>query len=95
MQLNGSGPIMTWHLVTQVRAIESSISPVYQTQTDMYGEVPPVDENEAYIGQRVTHKKFGEGTVIDIEGSGTRIRVQISFDYEGTRWLMLNMANLS
>ena len=52
------------------------------------------EDDEVYIGQRVEHKKFGEGTVIDVEGSGARARVQVSFDYNGTRWLMLNIANL-
>ena len=60
------------------------------------GKNSAYDENECdiTIGQRVAHKKFGEGTVIDIEGSGARARVQVSFDYNGTRWLMLSVANL-
>ena len=75
-------------LVSQVRAINSSISPAAHSA---YGTD---DEGEVCIGQRVTHKKFGEGTVIDIEGTGARARVQVNFDYEGSRWLMLNVANL-
>jgi len=73
-------------LVSQVREINSNISPAYKTD---YGE-----EGEVYIGQVVSHKKFGEGVVTNIEGSGARARVQVNFDYSGSRWLMLNIANL-
>ncbi len=52
------------------------------------------DDDEVYIGQMVSHKKFGEGIVLDVEGSGARARVQVNFDEYGTRWLMLNIANL-
>jgi len=76
-------------LVSQVRAINSTISPAAYSA---YGADD--EEGDVYIGQRVTHKKFGEGMVIDIEGTGARARVQVNFDYNGSRWLMLNVANL-
>ena len=47
------------------------------------------------IGQRVSHPKFGEGMITDVEGAVTQARVQVNFDYEGSKWLMLNYANLS
>ena len=79
-------------LVTQVRAVNSNISSMGSVSYEQKFSQP--SDEEVYIGQRVNHKKFGEGTVIDIEGSGARARVQVSFDYNGTRWLMLNIANL-
>jgi len=46
------------------------------------------------MGQRVWHGKFGEGTVLDMEGQGAQTRVQVSFDFDGTKWLIASMANL-
>ncbi|MBE9526579.1 MAG: DNA helicase II [Proteobacteria bacterium] len=82
-------------LISQVRAVNNNISS-FNSSSYNKSSFSAYDENEAdiAIGQRVTHKKFGEGTVIDIEGSGARARVQVSFDYNGTRWLMLSVANL-
>lgn len=46
------------------------------------------------IGQTVMHAKFGEGTVLDYEGLGSDARVQVKFNYAGTKWLMLQYAKL-
>ncbi len=46
------------------------------------------------IGQNVAHAKFGEGVVINIEGSGTDARVQVNFGREGVKWLALSVAKL-
>ena len=46
------------------------------------------------LGQRVNHVKFGEGVVLQIEGSGAQERVQINFKQVGVKWLMLAYANL-
>ena len=46
------------------------------------------------LGQRVVHPKFGEGLVINFEGSGPKARVQVNFDDEGTKWLVVGFANL-
>ena len=46
------------------------------------------------IGQIVRHAKFGEGIVLQAEGSGERTRVQVNFAGAGTKWLMLAYANL-
>ena len=51
-------------------------------------------EGEFTLGQRVFHNSFGEGLIIDMEGSGARTRVQINFDRAGTKWLMLSHAHL-
>ena len=47
------------------------------------------------VGQRVRHKKFGEGVVLDQEGSGKSARVQIKFESSGSKWLVLAYANLT
>ena len=46
------------------------------------------------LGAHVLHKKFGTGTVVMIEGQGEHARVQIRFETQGTKWLVLSYANL-
>ncbi|HKZ74675.1 MAG TPA: UvrD-helicase domain-containing protein, partial [Steroidobacteraceae bacterium] len=46
------------------------------------------------LGARVRHGKFGEGVVLNVEGNGPHARVQVSFESQGTKWLMLQYANL-
>lgn len=47
------------------------------------------------LGQRVSHPKFADGTVLNFEGSGENARVQVNFDDFGTKWLMLAYAKLN
>ena len=56
-----------------------------------------INDNESgiRIGQRVTHKKFGEGVVLDQEGNGRSARVQVKFESSGSKWLVLAYANLT
>jgi len=46
------------------------------------------------LGQRVQHSLFGEGTILNFEGSGAQARVQVNFESEGSKWLMLSYAKL-
>ncbi len=46
------------------------------------------------LGQRVVHARFGEGVVLNYEGQGGGARVQVNFDLEGSKWLVLAYANL-
>jgi DNA helicase II / ATP-dependent DNA helicase PcrA len=46
------------------------------------------------LGARVRHGKFGEGVILDIEGAGPHARVQVGFETEGTKWLVLQHAKL-
>ena len=45
-------------------------------------------------GQRVYHKKFGEGTISKIEAEGEDYKVEIQFDKAGTKRLMAKYAGL-
>ena len=56
-----------------------------------HGAVPGTDIE---LGQRVLHKMFGEGVVLNFEGRGSHARVQVNFDDEGSKWLVLEYANL-
>ena len=46
------------------------------------------------LGQRVSHVKFGEGIVLQMEGDGAQERVQINFKQVGVKWLMLAYVQL-
>ena len=46
-------------------------------------------------GQQVFHAKFGEGTVLALEGGGAEARAQINFPRHGVKWLALSVAKLT
>ena len=46
------------------------------------------------IGETVAHQKFGEGVIVNIEGSGTNCRAHINFGKHGMKLLDLNIAKL-
>jgi len=51
--------------------------------------------NGVRVGQRVSHPKFGDGMVTNLEGSGTHARVEVNFEKLGSKWLVMAYANLS
>jgi len=52
-------------------------------------------ENTGFkLGQRVRHDKFGEGTVLNYEGTGAQSRIQVNFDQLGSKWLVTAYARL-
>jgi DNA helicase II / ATP-dependent DNA helicase PcrA len=46
-------------------------------------------------GSQVFHTKFGEGTVVQIEGQGDDAKAQIKFGRHGEKWLALAVAKLT
>ncbi|XAH24979.1 UvrD-helicase domain-containing protein [Xylophilus sp. GW821-FHT01B05] len=62
---------------------------------------PPVPPQKAApshglrSGMQVFHTKFGEGTVLALEGSGTDARAQVNFPRHGVKWLALSVAKLT
>lgn len=56
---------------------------------------PTGEDGELALGQRVRHVKFGEGTVLNLEGSGNHMRIQVNFEKAGSKWLVAQYANLS
>ncbi len=46
------------------------------------------------LGSRVRHAKFGEGTVLNLEGQGEHARVQVNFQDAGNKWLVISFAKL-
>jgi len=61
---------------------------------------PPVPTQKAAshglrAGLKVFHTKFGEGTVVSIEGQGDDARAQVNFPRHGIKWLALAVAKLT
>ncbi len=74
------------------------IRPQIKVSRPVYRQAAPEvahSDSSVRLGQRVRHKKFGEGVVLNCEGSGAHERVQVNFEKEGTKWLVMSYANLS
>lgn len=82
-------------LMQEIRPRATVSKPAYRSE-----KLSPVKSNKQFadgglqIGQRVAHKKFGEGIVLDREGSGNNARVQIQFENAGSKWLVTSYAKL-
>ena len=84
-------------LVQEVR-LSNSVTRPFNSSSSMSGSslfagsaVPDTGFN---LGQRVRHSLFGEGTILNFEGAGAQARVQVNFEDEGSKWLMLGYAKL-
>ena len=56
--------------------------------------VTPGEAGPYRLGQRVRHPKFGEGVVLNSEGRGAAARIQVNFQKNGAKWLVLAYARL-
>lgn len=83
------------HLLQEIRGKHQYNHQVSSTQYSAQSYKKDESVNGIYIGQRVTHQKFGEGVVTNLEGSDSHARVQVNFEYEGSKWLVMAYANLS
>ncbi len=54
----------------------------------------PSSDTGLALGQRVVHNRFGEGIVLNLEGSGAHARVQVNFERDGAKWLVAAYAGL-
>ncbi|HEY4368386.1 MAG TPA: DNA helicase II [Steroidobacteraceae bacterium] len=79
-------------LVEEVRPRIQVSRPIYTPRKGMMEE--EVSSTGMRLGQRVRHGKFGDGVILDLEGQGSHARVQVNFERQGTKWLMLAYANL-
>jgi DNA helicase-2/ATP-dependent DNA helicase PcrA len=98
-------PLTKWLTpkVRPQRAAEPSWGNRYYEPKPAYPSAPPVRtryETEKAgggfrIGQQVQHAKFGQGVIVNAEGSGSDARVQVNFGREGIKWLALSVAKLT
>ncbi len=80
-------------LVEEIRPRAHVSRPVARQRAPR-GAAAAVGSPAVRLGQHVRHGKFGEGTVLNCEGQGAHARVQVNFETSGTKWLVLNYANL-
>ncbi|MFB3090136.1 MAG: DNA helicase II [Gammaproteobacteria bacterium] len=83
-------------LINEVRMGGSIVEPMF-VRTRQGGSVSEGDgaDKGAYtLGQRVSHAKFGNGVILNLEGSGGNTRVQVNFEQAGSKWLVAEYANL-
>jgi DNA helicase-2/ATP-dependent DNA helicase PcrA len=65
-----------------------------------FSDVTPAYENEsqdafhAKVGSRVVHESFGNGRILEVDGSGDNARAVVDFESVGRKNLMLKYANL-
>ncbi len=84
-------------LVEEVRPRASVSRPVIAPPVAAYKKPAAAEEpgpGGLRLGQRVTHAKFGEGVVLSYEGRGSHARVQVNFKNAGSKWLVVQYANL-
>jgi len=80
-------------LVQEIRPKAQFTRPVYQPAQDVSKRQMQQDVGLS-VGQRVSHGKFGAGIVLNIEGQAAQARVQVNFENAGSKWLMLEYAQL-
>ena len=66
----------------------------YEKNTNVSNKMIATSDSIYSIGQIVKHAKFGLGTILNYEGSGDSMRLQINFQKAGTKWLISSYANL-
>ena len=76
--------------VYQFRTAESFLNSIKQKSKESYS----VDIEKYQAGQRIYHKKFGEGVINYIEKEGEDAKVDITFDKAGHKRLMAKFAGL-
>ena len=79
-------------LVEEVRPRIQISRPIAAGRFRAPTEAPPAPGMR--LGARVRHLKFGDGVVLNVEGSGAHARVEVNFENDGTKWLMVQYANL-
>jgi DNA helicase-2/ATP-dependent DNA helicase PcrA len=78
-------------LVEEIRPRLQVSRPVFVKRSSSLEESP---SSGMRMGSRVRHSKFGDGVVLNFEGNGPHARIQVNFEGQGTKWLMLSYANL-
>jgi DNA helicase-2/ATP-dependent DNA helicase PcrA len=80
--------------VEEVRPRVQVSRPMHSGASSRRGRSTPGNEAGIRLGQRVRHRKFGDGVILNCEGQGAHARVEVNFETAGTKWLVLSYANL-
>jgi DNA helicase-2/ATP-dependent DNA helicase PcrA len=73
---------------------QKAFAPDFSRQTQTVFKKKQQDTGGFRIGQNVVHPKFGAGVIVDLEGEGGDVRVQVNFRNHGLKLLALAMAKL-
>jgi len=73
---------------------QKAFAPDFSRQTQTVFKKPQQSTGGFRIGQNVLHPKFGPGVIVDLEGDGGDVRVQVNFRNHGLKLLALAMAKL-
>lgn len=79
------------HLVQEVRVKSTVTRPSIMSQKFTGQNLSEIGFS---LGQQVRHAKFGEGTILNCEGSGPNARLQVNFLEAGSKWLVVQYARL-
>ena len=86
------------HWLTPRMAQRTAFAPAFMSQGNTPAAEPaqrPGASSGWRSGQTVFHSKFGEGMIVNLEGSGADARVQVNFRKAGVKWLALEYAKLT
>ncbi|MDQ2076956.1 DNA helicase II [Marinimicrobium sp. ABcell2] len=82
-------------LIQEVRLKTAVSRPLsYQRKSARSDYSDSGEDSGFHLGQRVQHSIFGEGVILHFEGQGPNARVQVNFDGQGSKWLVMQYAKL-
>jgi len=85
--------LMKW-LTPRFSKQKNFLTPDFSRQTKTVFAKPQASDSGFRIGQNVVHPKFGPGVIVDLEGQGADVRVQVNFRNHGLKLLALAVAKL-
>lgn len=85
----------TINKTTQESRINSSRSNNFESSStgNMFSD-DYISAREATIGRKVMHEKFGVGTIVSVQDSGSDKKLTVAFDKQGVKVLLLSFAKL-
>lgn len=78
----------------QAVRLRGTVTRAYNQSAVNVNRVLESNETGWKTGQKVRHEKFGQGTVINVEGAENNTRLQIAFQGNGIKWLIAHLAKL-
>ncbi len=78
---------------TSLERSNGKIKSIVTDNTNIFQSSDSTDSLTA--GRTVSHTKFGQGIIIQIEGRGPDARVQVNFENVGIKWLIASYAKLT
>jgi DNA helicase II / ATP-dependent DNA helicase PcrA len=95
----GNPPSTSGSFGSRFQRPQQQTTPKYNFQSR--GETPPVRINfgntsntEYKVSMRVEHERFGQGTVVMVDGMHPEVKITVQFDNAGTKQLLLKFAKL-